>query len=132
MALNLPKIISSAVKTADKITKSVQVEVQHHAWESNDRWGKPVYADPIPRRAIYDSKQESKFDTATGKVIQTKGKLTFLEPIPPNGATGRIEPIDNRDLLILPDGTTGPIFKPEGLLNPDINRPFLIELWIGA
>lgn len=132
MALNLPSIISNAVKIADTSTKSLQVVVAHHAWTGQDSWGKATYAFPVDRRAIYESKHESKFDTNTGSVVQVKGKLTFLDPIAPNGAAGRIEPIDNRDLIVLPDGTSGPVFKPEGLYNPVSDAPFLIELWIGA
>lgn len=138
MALNLPSIVSNAVKIAHNATRSLQETpdgvgiVKHYAWISEGTFGKATYADPINRPAIWEPGQQSKFDTNTGAVIQVKGKLTFLEPIEPNGAAGRIEPIDNRDLIILPDGTSGAIFKPEGLYNPVSGAPFLIELWIGA
>lgn len=139
MALNLPSIISNAVRIVSTATRSLQQTpagigiVTHHAWVGQDSWGKPYYATPpITRRAIYESKHESKFDTNTGSVVQVKGKLIFLDPVAPNGYEGRIEPIDNRDLIILPDGTSGPIYKPEGLYNPVTDAPFLIELWIGA
>ena len=138
MPLNLPSIISNAVKIASNATRSLQETpdgvgiVAHHAWTGNDAWGKNTYASPISRRAIWEPKHQSKFDTNTGAVVQVKGKLTFLDPIEPNGAEGRIEPIDNRDLLVLPDGTSGPIFRPEGLYNPVAGAPFVIELWIGA
>lgn len=141
MALNLPSIISNAVKIASTATRSLQETpegvgiVRHYAWISEgsfETFGKPSYADPVNRRAIWEPGHQSKFDTNTGGVVQVKGKLTFLDPIEPNGAAGRVEPIDNRDLLILPDGTSGPIYKPEGLYNPVTDAPFLIELWIGA
>lgn len=139
MPLNLPSIISGAVKIAFESTRSLQETpagvgiVTHHAWVGQDSWGKPYYATPpINRRAIWEPGHQSKFDTNTGAVVQVKGKLTFLEPIEPNGYEGRIEPIDNRDLLVLPDGTSGPIYKPEGLYNPVTDAPFLIELWIGV
>lgn len=139
MALNLPSLLSSAVKIAFNATRSLQETpdgvgiVVHHAWVGEDSWGKPYFATPpINRPAIWEPGHQSKFDTNTGAVVQVRGKLTFLEPIAPNGAEGRVEPIDNRDLIILPDGTSGPIFKPEGLYNPVAGAPFLIELWIGA
>jgi hypothetical protein len=138
MPLNLPSILTNAVKIAHTATISLQQNtaregiVTHYAWIGADAFGKPTYAAPIKRRAIYESKHESKFDTNTGSVVQVKGTLIFLEAISPNGTAGRTEPIDNRDLIILPDGTSGPIFKPEGLYNPVAGRPFLIELWIGA
>lgn len=139
MALNLPSIISNAVKIASTATRSLQETpegigiVTHHAWVGQDSWGKPYYATPpINRRALWEPGHTSKFDTNTGAVVQVKGRLTFLDPIEPNGYEERIEPIDNRDLIVLPDGTSGPIFKPEGLYNPASGAPFLIELWIGA
>lgn len=138
MALNLPSIISNAVAIASQATRSLQETpegigiVAHHAWTGADAWGKATYATAVNRRAVWEPGHQSKFDTSTGSIVQVKGKLTFLDPIAPNGAAGRIEPIDNRDLLILPDGTTGPIYRPEGLYNPVTDAPFLIGLWIGA
>lgn len=138
MAINLPSIISSAVKIASTATRSLQETpagvgiVSHQAWIGADSWGKATYADAVNRRAIWEPGHQSKFDTNTGSVVQVKGKLAFLDPIEANGAAGRIEPIDNRDLIILPDGTSGAIYKPEGLYNPVAGAPFLIELWIGA
>lgn len=133
MALNLPKLISNAVAIADDATKSIQVSVTYRAWISDsDQWGNKEYASPLTLRAIYESKHESKLDTNTGQVVQVQGKLTIIDVPDPNGAAGRVEPIDNRDLIVLPDGTTGPIFKPEGLYNPAAGKPFLIELWIGV
>lgn len=138
MGLNLPSIISNAVKIAHNATRSLQETpegvgiVQHYAWTGQDSWGKSTYASPVNRPAIWEPSHQSKFDTNTGSVVQVKGKLTFLEPVEPNGAEGRIEPIDNRDLIVLPDGTSGPVYKPEGLYNPVSDAPFLIELWIGV
>lgn len=138
MPLDLPSIISNAVKIAHNATRSLQETangvgiVAHYAWTGADAWGKPTYAAAVNRPAIWEPGHQSKFDTNTGGVVQVKGKLTFLDPIPPNGAVGRIEPIDNRDLIVLPDGTSGPIYRPEGLYNPVTDAPFLIELWIGA
>lgn len=138
MALNLPKLISRAVDIAFDATRSLQETpegvgiVAHHAWTGADNWGNATFASPVNRRALWEPGHQAKFDTNTGSVVQVRGKLTFLEPVEPNGAAGRVEPIDNRDLIILPDGTTGPIFKPEGLYNPVAGKPFLIELWIGV
>ena len=139
MAINLPSIISNAVKIVSQTTRSLQETpdgigiVSHYAWIADeDAWGKKQYAAPVSRRAIWEPGHQSKFDTNTGSIVQVKGRLTFLDPIEPNGAAGRVEPIDNRDLIVLPDGTSGPIFKPEGLYNPVADAPFLIELWIGA
>lgn len=132
MALN--KIISSGVRIAHNLTKSLQVTCTHRAWTGADTSGnfnKNIYASATTFTAIVEQKLESRVDS-TGKVIKTQAKLTIVQQIPANGAQGRTEPIDTRDIIVLPDGTTGPIWKPEGVLNPDNNRPYAIELWIGA
>lgn len=132
MALNLPRIISGAVSIAHSITESIQDTITILQWNGNDQWGNPSTAyTSVQVLALIEQKVESKFEKATGRVIQTQAKLTILEPIPVNNTAGRINPIDNRDKVVLPDGSTGPVYRPEGLINPDTNAPFLIELWIG-
>lgn len=140
MALNLQRLIANGIKTADKFTsgpKGVQVELPYRAWVGQDDWGKPTYdppadEDPATIFAIVEQKLESKLDMGTGKVIETKAKLTILKPVPANGAEGRIEPIDPRDLILLPDGSSGPIYRPQGLTNPGTGLPFMLEVWIGV
>lgn len=132
MALN--KIISSGVRIAHNLTKSLQVTCTHRAWTGIDTSGnfnRNTYAPATIFTAIVEQKLESRVDS-TGKVIKTQAKLTIVQQIPANGSQGRTEPIDTRDIIVLPDGTTGPIWRPEGVLNPDNNRPYAIELWIGA
>lgn len=140
MALNLQKLITSGIKTADRLTggpKGAQCELPYRAWVGQDEWGKPVYDPPSDQDsssifALVEQKLESRLDTATGRVIETKAKLTILKPVPPNGAGGRIEPIDPRDLILLPDGTSGPIYLPQGMTNPGTGQPFMLEVWIGV
>lgn len=58
--------------------------------------------------------------------------IAVLQEIPPNGAPGRQEPIDPRDVITLPDGRTGPIVEVRhGMLNGNTGRPAMHQLKLG-
>lgn len=129
--VNLSKIVSGAVKTASKLTTSLQATVIWKAWTGNDQWGRKIYTTHSIR-ALVEQEVRTELDQATGQAIQTRAKITILEPLPLVTAAGRINPIDNRDILILPDGTTGPAYMPGGFVNPETSKPFLMEVWMGS
>lgn len=134
MALNLSKIVSGAVKTASKLTVSLQANVIWKAWIGNDQRGKNTYTTNTIK-ALVEQEVKTQIDQSTGQAIQTQAKIVILDPLPVVSALSgfsRTNPIDNRDILILPDGTTGPAYKPGGFVNPDTNKPFLMEVWMGA
>jgi hypothetical protein len=134
MALNLSKIVSGAVKTASKLTVSLQAIVTWKAWTGNDQRGKNTYAT-YSIRALVEQEVKTQIDQSTGQAIQTQAKITILDPLPVVAALSgfwRTNPVDNRDILILPDGTTGPAYRPGGFVNPDTNKPFLMEVWMGS
>lgn len=133
----LDGVVRGVVKVAHGVTKSLQETVQHHAWVGQDGFGAPSgpgpdgYDFPVPLKAMVEQKLQLR-QLGDGRLVKVKAKLTFLKVIAPNGAVGRDEPIDVRDKLVLADGTTGPILSDEGLRDPGKDRPFLIELWLGA
>lgn len=134
MALNLSKIVSGAVKTASKLTLSLQADVTWKAWTGNDQRGRNTYMTNTIR-ALVEQEIKTQIDQSTGQAIQTQAKITILDPLPVVSALSgfeRTNPIDNRDILILPDGTTGPAYRPGGFVNPDTDKPFLLEVWMGA
>jgi len=133
VAIDLISIINTGIGLAADLTSSLQGSVTHIAWIGKDSFNKPVYDNPVTLTGVLiELKQEQKIQISTGRVITTKAHLTFLQPITPNGATGRTEPIDERDKLFLPDGTTGPIHRAEGFMNPKTIRPFVLEVWLGT
>ena len=69
--------------------------------------------------------------TSTGADVVVRASVTFLTPLTANGAETRTEPIDPRDKIILPDGTTGPIVNISGPVDPDTGAPFLFEVLLG-
>jgi hypothetical protein len=134
-AMGLDDIVRNAVATANSVTRTLQTTVTHRAWTGQDGYGKPTFASPVTRSAVVELTQAlSKpvlVRTSTGQEKAARAKVLFLTPIAANGASGRTEPIDPRDEITLPDGTTGPILSIEGTVDPDTSRPFAAEVWIG-
>lgn len=124
-------LIRDMIAVADSVTKSLQAPVQHWAWiSSGSGANKVVYDASVERMALVEHKQSLR-RTTTGEVVLARTKVTFLEPVEPNGAVGRREPIDPRDKIILPDGSTAPIVDVAGLVDPGTNLPYLYEVYLG-
>lgn len=134
--MGLIDIIRSGVATASNVTADIQALVVHSPWigdlgGSASGKGKAAYGAPIPRRAFVNTgAQELKMKD--GQSVLIKAKIVFLDPIPPNGAAGRREPIDVQDKIVLPDGTTGPIIDTGGLLDAGTTAPFVNTVFLGA
>lgn len=127
----LADVVRAGVAAAHTITQTLQVDVSLARYTGQDAMGAVAYAAAADYPALVEYKVRL-HTTASGKIVQTRAKVTFLTVIPPNGAANRTEPIDSRDRIVLPDGTTGPIVDVEGLVNPVTERPYLVECWIGA
>lgn len=127
----LADVVRAGVAAAHTITQSLQADVSLARYTGQDAFGAVTYAAAADYPALVEYKVRL-HETASGKLVQTRAKVTFLTVIPPNGAANRTEPIDSRDRIVLPDGTTGPIVDVEGLVNPDTERPYLVECWISA
>jgi hypothetical protein len=117
--------VRSAVKLANAATKDLQATVQHTsvpATGAQDSRGEPV-SPPIAvaRRAIVEMKQQL-VKTMGGELVQAKAKVTFLDPAVVVGV---------RDVIVLPDGTTGPILNTEGFVDSGTGRPILTEVYLG-
>ncbi len=131
--MGLGSIVRSAYRTAHQVTggtDGLQVDVAHYAWTSQDGYGKPTYASAKTYPAIVTRTQRL-IRTQTGHEVMSRASLEFLQLPKANGASNRTEPIDTRDKLVLPDGTTGPILDVNGLLDPTTEHPFGVTVWIG-
>lgn len=124
-------IIRTGVALADSLTGSLQGTCVHEAWTGQDISGAKTYAAPVNRQALVERKQR-RMISSTGQEILSVAKIDFLRPIAPNGAAGRVEPVDSRDRITLPDGTTGPIVNVEALLDPDTDRGYFTTVYLGA
>jgi hypothetical protein len=128
--VSLRTILTSGIKTIDKTTRSLQATILHEAWTGSDDAGAKSYGPPIARRAIVDQ-QVHEHRTKSGELVSTQASITFLEPIAPNGAPGRTEPVDENDVITLPDGSTGPIVDISGFVDAGTNMPYFSQVWIG-
>jgi hypothetical protein len=125
-------IIRNGVKLAERLTRSLQVEVEVRRWVGGGGYEGESYAAPIFPRAIVDMRLTD-HHTSSGQVIVTKAHVMILEELPPEGAEQRIEPIDRRDHVTLPNGQSGPIVDVGGAgIDPTTGLPFTTEFWIGA
>lgn len=124
-------LIRSVLSTADKLTSSLQGVVVHYAWIGKDIAGNPTYATPVSLKGVINL--SSKQWNVNGKVITVQASVTFPRPIKANGASGRIEPIDLRDKIILPNGLTGPIiYSPNSIVDRSTGMGYMVEIGIGA
>lgn len=128
--MSLDAIVRAGLATAKKITADLQVDVTHAAWTGVDGYALPTFASAITRKAIVERRQRI-IRTTSGETVMSRATVLFLEPIKKNGASGRTEPIDPRDVITLPDGTTGPIVDVNGLMDPTTDRPYYAEVFIG-
>ena len=58
--------------------------------------------------------------------------VAFLEPIPPLGVADRVEPLDERDEITLPDGTQPKIVEISGFVDAGTGNPYFHEVWLGS
>jgi hypothetical protein len=124
--------LSGAVAVANAATQALglQVDVTIEAWIRQDVIGDDDYATPVTRSALV---QEGVLhhQKADGQIVTTKARLSFLDPIQPNGAVGRQEPVDPRDIFTLPSGLTGrPIEVPGVLVDSQTGHPYVSTVWL--
>lgn len=129
--MSLRTVIRKGVKIADDVTASLQPNVSVSAWTGQDRYGTKTFAAAVLHAAHVEQKVRQ-HTTSGGRIVTTIAKISFLRPIAANGATGRVEPIDPRDKVVLPDGTTGPIVDVEGYVDAGTGRPFYTVVWLGV
>lgn len=126
-------ILSAGIAIADNITKSLGLQpfFTHYAWIAQDAKGKVTYANPVTRQGVIDLTRKQR-PTSSGRLVNVVATITVIETIAANGAAGRREPVDPRDKIVLPDGTTGPILEgPDAPVDPDTNAPFLNTIYLG-
>lgn len=129
MSSLIRKAVAVAYSVVGKL--DIPVTVTHYPWISQDVFGAPTYAPVgVPYSVIFDERQQQKRDEE-GIVVSTRAYLAFLEPIAPNAAAGRLNPLDPRDKIVLPDGTTGPIVSSSGFVDKGTGKPYFHEVWIG-
>lgn len=126
--MGLDAIIRSGIATAKSVTADLQDEITIEAYIGQDKWGAPSYATGVSYDALVEHKQRLVRDF-NGNEVTSATRLTVLQPIAANGDADRLrEPIDPRDKITLPDGTTHTALAEEGLVDPSTGKPFMHEI----
>jgi len=150
------QMVRDATVLANGYSALLQDAVTHEAAIDIDGYGMTQYAPAVSRQAIVEMKQMLR-RLSNGTEVLQRATVTFLYPIdgyefeePPfviGGGGGEVggpgviggdgsqfdrrDPIDPRDRLVLPDGTTGPILDVSGLCDPSTSAPFFLTVVLG-
>jgi len=133
--MGLDTVLRKGVATLDKVTKSLQVQIQHYAWLGQDTFGEGKFSPPFACMAIMEPMHKM-VNFADGRNVFIVAKLIILQIVPSNGADlspsdARMEPIDRRDKIILADGFSGPIVDIKSVTDPKTDLPYHHEILIG-
>lgn len=129
--MGLDATLRAAIRTINSVTASLQVSVTHAPWTGPGTDGTGAWGTAATRAAIVDDNYRQ-HRLPTGETVACAAQVILLEPVTANGATGRREPIDPRDVFTLPNGHTGPVVDtPSGLLDPTTGRPYMAVVILG-
>jgi hypothetical protein len=131
----LSDTIRGGVLTAHQIVGGGGLEenVTLYRWKAQDAYAQPVYATAFATTAVVEHSRRLVRAPGGEEQVAT-AILTFIDPIPALSptVTGRKEPIDERDKIVLANGHTGAILRTDsGLLDPTTTRPYLVQVWMG-
>jgi hypothetical protein len=127
--MSLLDVVRSAVKIADNVTKPLQATVTYQRYLSSDAYGTKVYGGVVSLRAIVDWKQKQ-LRTPEGVLSVSRASVMFLDVAALVSATSG-NGIDDNDLIVLPDGTTGPILDMAGFIDAGTKQPLATEVFLG-
>jgi hypothetical protein len=124
-------LVTKGVALANQLTSTLQVGVSYQAWTGISAMGDYTYAAPVTVQALVEFKQELVVDYAGNEVVSMH-TVNILEPIAGNGAEGRTEPLDPRDIFTLPDGSSAKMATSETLINPVTDAGYYHVVKLGA
>lgn len=122
--MGLADIVRSGIATANSLTTSLQVPVQHYRYADAtiDDTGKVTWGAPIVRMGIIENarKQERQKE---GRDVSSDVQVTFVSPFD----------IDTRDKMVLPDGNGDTVInRVAGVFDPLTKRTYMTQVWIGS
>jgi hypothetical protein len=127
--MSLLDVLRSGVAIANTVTKPLQATVSYSRYIGEDAYGTKTYATAVNLAAITDWKQKQ-VRTLSGVLSVTRSSVMFLDINALNAATNG-EGIDDNDLIVLPDGTTGPILDMSGFIDAGTGHPLATEVLLG-
>jgi len=57
--MGLQSVIAKGVAIANRVTSTLQVEVEHRAWVGQDNYTQPVYSHRTIRTALWEQKEKA-------------------------------------------------------------------------
>lgn len=133
--MGLRDILDNAVHNIiSPIVDDVKVTFIHHAWIGEKGNGEDIYASPTTFRAVADRTARIR-ETGDGGKVMVFATLTEVDGIASTTATfpwTRQNPVDPRDKIIFPDGSTAPITKAGGPQDPVTGVGFINEIEMGS
>ena len=127
----LDKVLRKGVETLSGVISDLKVLVKHEPWAGSSNSGQPAFSETAFYIPAVVSYQRRLVRDPTGNEVQQHAVITITDPLPSQGTVGRREPIDPRDKLTLPDGHTGPILDIKGVVDPDTDKPYVLEISLG-
>lgn len=132
--MSLLDTLRAGVAIANSVTKPLQATVQFRHYVSSDESGARVYNPPegspaTELLAIVDWKQKQ-LRTSEGILSVSRASVMFLDVNALSDATGG-EGVNDLDMIVLPDGTTGPILDMSGFIDAGTGEPLATEVWLG-
>jgi hypothetical protein len=131
--MSFANLIRGAVKTAHKITSQgeLQETITLKRWVSENSGGVRTYAADLPVSAIVDHKSRA-FRTKDGIDRTSTAQVVLLDPIETLTVTGRKEPVDERDQVVLADGTVGVVMGVDGgVVDPATGYGYVTMIYLG-
>lgn len=132
--MGLDEIVTNAVATIKSVTSDLQPQVEHWAWIGHEDDGAPKYASTAKKYncIVEYRRRRHSLIQSHGQEVWSRAYVVFLEPVKVTGVNAdRVEPIDPRDRIVLPDGSTGPIVDVRGIVSKKTKRAYFHEVWIG-
>lgn len=126
---NLLDILRQGVKIADEVTKPLQATVIFKKAVSDTSYAGFGYPSSVKLKALVDWRQKQ-VRTSSGVLSVSRAMVTFLDVEALKKAT-KGDGIEDRDVIILPDGTTGPILDMAGFIDAGTKQPLATEVYLG-
>ena len=113
-------LVASGVSIANTLTDSLQSTVTHKTGVSRDAYGKPTFGTSTSRKAIVEKRNKLVRDRM-GQETLSKALVTFPYPVT----------IAETDMITLPDSSELAILFVKGLVDPDTNEEYMVEVELG-
>lgn len=127
--MGLLDVLKAGVKVADQLTKDLQATVTYRRHTGQGFSGDATYAADVELKAIVDWRQRQ-VRTLAGSLEVSRASVTFLDVDALLAATNNAG-IDDNDVIVLPDGTTGPILDMGGFIDRTTGVPVATEVFLG-